>query len=74
MFWAIDFQIVLHALYIELPGSVISLISMSTALRTSTTMCLVCTDVVFVQSRLAINNELSITLCGFAFFFCLVRV
>ena len=34
MFWAIVFLIVLRALYIELADSVISLMSMSTALRT----------------------------------------
>ena len=44
--------------------------SMVAALRTGTTMRIGCADVVFVQSRLAINNELSITLCGFGAKFC----
>ena len=61
MFWTIDFLIVLHALYI-LPR----------ALRTGMTICIACTNLVFIQSRLAINNELSITLSGFGanFLFC----
>ena len=52
LYFSIDFLIVLLALYVKLVYSVISLMSMPTALRTGTTMYIACTNLVFVQSRL----------------------